>query len=135
MGYGKTTIAAGLEALLCLVIVCALVVLPPSSAHATSGMHDAHHAVSAMGDHATARHAHGADATHHMQDAGGALAPDAEQDQASAPCCSDICVSVVLSDTTTVEPVPVARSGYLITLVDSASADLAGFLRPPLHLS
>ncbi|WP_272010331.1 hypothetical protein [Roseovarius sp. ZX-A-9] len=133
MGF-INAISAGLRALSCFVIVCALMILPPSATHATSGMHDSHHAASAAGNHAAAGHTHGTDATHHMQDAGGDIAPDAEQDQTSAPCCSGICVSAVLTDTSTTQPVAMTRSRYITVPIESASAELAGFLRPPLHL-
>jgi hypothetical protein len=130
MKFKKIT-SACLEALSCLVIICALVILPPSATHASSGIHSDQHAAAVDAD---ANHAHGAASSHCMHGKNDPASKTDHDEQASSQCCSGICVSVVLSETGGFFVEYTARQKYLPLHAETDSIEPTGFLRPPLHL-
>ncbi len=130
----KKTIFASLKALSCLVIVCALVFLPPSATHAASGMHDDQHKVSGHADHAVAKHAHDAASENSIHGVNKSASKADHEDEALGQCCSGLCVSVVLDEATVAFVERPQRDKYRTIHVQSESAESTCFLRPPLYL-
>ena len=113
------------RALLGVVLACGLLLLPPSSVHAESGMHDsaqaAHHAGHLM---ATASEPH--------QDA--AAMPDQPEIPDSfegEPCCGGICLTAALTTSQDAKVTGVRSVEYTSVSHSVASGQPAGQLRPP----
>ncbi len=130
----KKTIFASLKALSYLVIICALVFLPPSATHAAFGIHGDQHGASDHSDHAVAKHAHDAASANSMHGADKSASTADQEDEASGQCCSGICVSAVLDETDIAFARHAERGKYRTVLAQPDSIEPTGFLRPPLHL-
>lgn len=130
----KKTIFASLKALSCLVIVCALVFLPPSATHAASGMHDDQHNVSAQSDRAVAKHAHDAASANSILGVDKSASKADHEDEALGKCCSGLCVSVVLDEAGVAFVAHPQRDKYRTLHVQPKSVEPTGFLRPPSFL-
>eukprot|EP00919_Chromeraceae_sp_WS-2016_P011493 GHVR01026833.1.p1 GENE.GHVR01026833.1~~GHVR01026833.1.p1 ORF type:complete len:128 (+),score=20.30 GHVR01026833.1:280-663(+) len=108
------------------VLVCGFLLLPPSSAHANSGMHE--------GAHAT--HHTGADsemALNHAQQAAVAQpAPDDTPDSFEGDaCCGGICMTAALCASQHAEVTAVQSACFALSYRSMASADATSQLRPP----
>jgi hypothetical protein len=121
----KNTISIWLKTLACLAFVCAVVLSPQSSSHANSGMHGDHHSASVSAEY-------GDDS--HVQDAHSSISDLSADDQTSGQCCSDICLSAVLSECEHNFVVQSAGGGYVRLHAQAASLEPSGFLRPPQFL-
>ena len=133
----KSTIMALLKALACAVFVFAMVLTPPTAAHASSGMHDG---LNDMPDHA--HHAdhdsvgqdgavHSLNVMHDKNDLGSTTD---DEHHASGQCCNGICISVVLGESGLVIAGQVKSGEYLSPHTQSRSVVPSGFLRPPQYL-
>ncbi|TDE32856.1 hypothetical protein [Antarcticimicrobium sediminis] len=130
----KTPLFACLKALSYLVIACALVFLPPSTAHAASGMHNNQLVASISADHTVAEHAHGATSLGSKHDKSGSASKADHEDQGTGQCCSGICVSGMLTEPGAAFVAHATRGKYLMLNGRTASIKPSGFLRPPQHL-
>jgi hypothetical protein len=126
----QNTFSACIKALACLIFAVALVLLPPSSAHAASGMHDDPQ-VAAIAEHAHTDHAHDTEAS---QVKCGVVSDSAGGDHNSGQCCSGICLSVALNEVDGVFFRQKTRDTFLAFFAQIRSIDPTGFLRPPQHL-
>ncbi|PIL19206.1 hypothetical protein P775_15575 [Puniceibacterium antarcticum] len=126
-----------LQALSCLAFALALVLSPPSSAHAHEAMHgvsaqgvSAHETVAGADMQADDGHAHD-----HAQAQHCAASSDAAETSAGAgQCCNGICLSVVLADTVRLPVSTETFAHQQISTVRLIAFDPVGVLRPPKHL-
>jgi hypothetical protein len=127
-------IYAMMKTMACAAFVFALVLLPPSAAHASASMHGGQHsAVETMtvgADHQTH------DMSQVAQVAGKCGAADSAdgEDHAAGKCCSGICSSVVLNETAPVFVVHTIADLYTPIQAQARSTEPSGFLRPPQFL-
>ena len=129
-----------IKALTVIAFALALVLSPPTAAHAASGMHDGHQARSA--DIVRAAKAHDDTEIGHvahakLKVAGDIGLPGADKQgkkKQSEECCNGICISVVFLEDTKIEAEPVGTSEYVILDGQTYSVETAGFLRPPRFL-
>ncbi len=126
-----------IKALVCVAFVLALVLLPPSSAHASSGMHGGiqggEHPVTDLSDH-SAHQGHDMSSSLITGATCGSTADFDGQDHTGGKCCSGMCSSVVLDD---VHPVFVGLTTgdrFIPLQARATSVDPSGFLRPPQYL-
>ncbi|MEH6830906.1 MAG: hypothetical protein V7661_08685 [Sulfitobacter sp.] len=128
------TIYAMMKTLACAAFVLALVLLPPSAAHASASMHGGHHSAAETltvgADHQTH------DMSQVDQVAGKCRSVDSAegQDHGAGKCCSGICSSVVLNETAPVFVVHTIADRYIPLQAQARSAEPSGFLRPPQFL-
>jgi hypothetical protein len=126
----RSSLIALLKTFACAAFAFALVLLPPSASHASSNMHDSHHAVSDKADHSGIDHS----ATAVTQSECGDLASSDSKDHVGGKCCSGICSSVVLGEIGTVFLRQSTSGGYLSLNPQMNSVAQSGFLRPPQFL-
>ena len=99
------------RALLGVILACGLLLLPPSSVHAQSGMHDSAQALHHSDDHEAAAPAA-------QQDVAQSEHLDLSEELGGEPCCGGICLTAALnasqnsriSDLRSVEFIRVSRS-------------------------
>lgn len=122
------------KTLVCAAFVFALVLLPPSAAHASANMHGGHHS-------APETLTVGADHQNHDMSQGvkaawkcGSVDSAQGQDHAAGKCCSGICSSVVLNETAPVFVGHTIADRYIPLQAQANSVELSGFLRPPQFL-
>lgn len=122
-----------LKVLTCLAVAMALVLSPPSAAHAASGMHDGHHSPSVLlADAVKSEAGHGGHAMHAAFDGGGTSdAGETDKEQQANSCCNGICISVIVLDHDTALPKPVPAEEHSVLDTQTRSVDTIGFLRPP----
>lgn len=127
----KTSIAKVVMALLCLVFAFALVIFPPSSAHAAAGVHGGHSAVP-KSEAASQRpnHSH---VIALQADCGGHV--DASTSNAGTPpCCAGVCSGAILIEEFASLQVDASKFEPVVLKVLFFAADDDGVLRPPKHL-
>ena len=113
------------RALLGVVLACGLLLLPPSSVHAESGMHDSAQAAHHAGHQMTAE-------SERQQDA--AAMPDQTEipdSFESEPCCGGICLTAALTTSQDANMTAVRAVEYITVSHSVASGQPAGQLRPP----
>lgn len=136
----RVFISSWSRAFTCIVFALALVLSPPSAAHAASGMHDGHQAKSVGVVDAAEAHHTGSDAHHAHEklkvasDIGMAASDKDGKEQQSQECCNGICISVVFLEDTKVRTEPDGTREYVIPRRQTYSAVTTGFLRPPRFL-
>ena len=134
----RVFISSWSRAFTCIAFALALVLSPPSAAHAASGMHDGHQAKSIVVVGAAMTHDTGSDAHHaheKLRVASDIAASDKDgKEKQSQECCNGICISVVFLEDTKIEAEPVGTSEYVILDGQTYSVETAGFLRPPRFL-
>ena len=134
----RVFISSWSRAFTCIAFALALVLSPPSAAHAASGMHDGHQAKSIVVVGAAMTHDTGSDAHHaheKLRVASDIAASDKDgKEQQSQECCNGICISVVFIEDTRIRAEPVGKSEYVILDGQTYSVETAGFLRPPRFL-
>lgn len=120
-----------LKAFVCILFALAVVLFPPSASHAATAMDGAHHVGSDraveidMGQTGGAVSSH---AAHLKTDADS----DADDDNlSSSHCCSGVCVSDALADTTADFVAHPTLGKYRTLHAQTASVEVSGFLRPP----
>ena len=136
----RVFISSWSRAFTCIAFALALVLSPPSAAHAASGMHDGHQAKSVGVVGAAEAHHTGSDAHHSHEklkvasDIGMAASDKDGKEQQSQECCNGICISVVLLEDSKVCPEPVGAKEYVILDGFTHSVETSEFLRPPRFL-
>lgn len=136
----RVFISSWSRAFTCIAFALALVLSPPSAAHAASGMHDGHQAKSVGVVGAAMTHDTGSDAHHAHEklrvasDIDIAASDKDGKEQQSQECCNGICISVVFIEDTRIRAEPVGTSEYVILDGQTYSVETAGFLRPPRFL-
>ncbi|MCX7568248.1 hypothetical protein OS189_18065 [Sulfitobacter sp. F26169L] len=127
-------IYAMMKTMACATFVFALLLLPPSAAHASASMHGGHHsAVETMtvgADHQS----HDMSQVAKVAGKCGAVDSAEGQDHEAGKCCSGICSSVVLNETATVFVVHTIAGRYIPLQAQARSTEPSGFLRPPQFL-
>jgi hypothetical protein len=128
------SIDALIKTLACAAFVFALVLLPPSAAHASAdmhgGQHSTHESLTVGADHQS----------HDMSQSGklagkcGSLDSAEGQDHAAGKCCSGICSSVVLNETAPLFLGHSIADRYIPLQAQARSTEPSGFLRPPQFL-
>ncbi len=127
-------IYAMMKTMACAAFVFALVLLPPSAAHASASMHGGQHsAVETMtvgADHQTH------DMSQVAQVAGkcGSVDSAEGQDHEAGKCCSGICSSVVLNETAPVFVVHTIADRFAPLQAQARSTEPSGLMRPPQFL-
>ncbi len=134
----RVFISSWSRALTYIAFALALVLSPPSAAHAASGMHGGHQAKSVGVIGAAAAHGTGSDA-HHLHEklkvaSDIAASDEGGKEQQSQECCNGICISVVFLEDTNVRAEPVGTREYVILDGQTYSAETTGLLRPPRFL-
>ena len=137
----RRTILGWLNACVSIAFAFALVLLPPSAAHAFSTLHDGHH-VGAVGFGQDMPSYDTDDSTSvNTFDGSGSSAVAEKSDEiavktnnASGQCCSDVCFSAVLDENGPVIAKQVKSGKYRMLQAQTASVDLADLLRPPQYL-
>ncbi|MFP5510354.1 MAG: hypothetical protein ACLGIP_14490 [Alphaproteobacteria bacterium] len=128
------------RAFTCIAFALALVLSPPSAAHAASSMHDGHQAKSVGVAGAAMTYDTGSDAHHAHEKLGVAsdidtAASDKDgKEQQSDECCNGICISVVFLNDTNLRTEPVGTRQYAILDGQTHSVETTGLLRPPRFL-
>jgi len=112
------------RALLGVVLACSLLLLPPSSVHAQSGMHDSAQAAHHVGHQMTA-------ASEPQQEAAVPDHADVREDIEGEPCCGGICLTAALTTSQDVKMTAVRSVEYTSVSHSVASGQPAGQLRPP----
>lgn len=130
----KNILYSVVKAIACFAVAFALVFFPPSASHAASGMHGDHHAVSANEVHETAGHKHGEQSSTGEYAKCGSVSNSTDEDRAGGQCCSEICLSVVLSENAVALIDRPTASRYLMPDAQTRSVVASGFLRPPQSL-
>ena len=128
------SIYALIKTLACAAFVFALVLLPPSAAHASSDMHGGHHSTPESLTVGAERQSH--DMSQVAQVAGkcGSVDSAEGQDHGAGKCCSGICSSVVLNETARLFPGHSIADRYIPLQAQARSTEPSGFLRPPQFL-
>ena len=124
-------IFGSLNAMFYLAIAIALVFSPPSSAHAASGMHENHHAMTVSADIEKDMHSHKSAVGTSLHDCG-AVSGDSQNE--TGKCCSGICFSVVLENHSTALTKQAIGGRYVVLDAQTKSIEPSGFLRPPQRL-
>ena len=108
------------------VLICCFLLLPPSSAHANSGMHEGAHAAHHTAD-ASAMALH-----HAPQNAVAQTAPDDTADSFEGDaCCGGICLTAALCASQHAEVTAVQAARFALSYRTMASAEATSQLRPP----
>ena len=126
-----------MKAFTCFAFALALVLSPPSAAHAGSGMHDGHLAksVGVAEAHESGSDAHHAQPSHKIvSDIVIAVPGEDGEKQQSDECCNGICISAVFLEDTMVSAEPVGSREYVILDGQTHSVETSGLLRPPRFL-
>jgi hypothetical protein len=127
-------IFALVKALICLAFVFVLVFSPPPAAHAASGIHSGHHAVTADYEPSDVSYTHSELTITCLPNKFGETSKSDPQNQSSGPCCSGICLSVAVDKLTINSVRQVSNSVYPNFNSQLNSLELFGFLRPPQSL-
>ena len=137
----RSTILGWLNACVCVAFAFALVLLPPSAAHAFSVLHDGHHVGSDSFEQDIPGYETDNSASMNMVDGSDSGTAAEKSDEivlntngTSGQCCSDICFSAVLDENGPVIAKQVKSGKYRMLHAQTTSVDLAGFLRPPQYL-
>lgn len=108
-------------------MISGLLLLPPSSVHAESGMHQAgqasHHSVDALPGVVVEELSHGMAAS--------PMQKDATDNLEGEPCCGGICLTAALCAQPGQSVTSAQTTRYSPILKISVSADPRGHLRPP----
>ncbi|WP_152541081.1 hypothetical protein [Sulfitobacter noctilucae] len=133
--YRRRSISSLYKVLTCLALVLTLVFAPPSASHAGAGMHDGgHHASATQHDHDASDGSISYMSSHATQSSCGSTSASPSDDESTGQCCSGICSSVVLDDTTVDAAIQPTGEKYLTLYAQSDSIKPSGFLRPPQSL-
>lgn len=128
------------KAVTCFALALALVLSPPSAAHAASGMHVEHQTKSAEAIGAAVGHDAGSEVHHShtnhrvIEDTTIEVSDRDGKTQQSDECCNGICISVVFLEDTKVRVEPVGTREYAILDGQTYSVETSGLLRPPQFL-
>lgn len=121
-----------IRVLTCLALVFAIVLFPPSAAHAGSSK-DASRHVHSEKDNSSATH----QASHSKATKSGSPTvcgsdSSAERSESgSNQCCSSICLTDVLIEVSALRHVQISSSQYIVGFTQLTPVDSNGFLRPP----
>ena len=136
----RVFISSWSRAFTCIAFALALVLSPPSAAHASSGMHDGHEVKSVGVVGAAEARETGSDAHHAhtmlevVSDIGIEVSDKDGKERQSDECCNGICISVAFLDDTNLRAEPVGTRQYVILDGQTYSFETTGFLRPPRFL-
>lgn len=136
----RVAISTWVRVLTCFAFALALVLSPPSAAHAASGMHDGQHSgsISSLLSKRTVGQGTDIHAVHMKHpatvDVDDISSDMGETEHQSTQCCNGICISVVIPDADLVFPDPIAAKEYMILSGQTHSVETSGFLRPPRFL-
>ncbi len=136
----KNTISTWLNVFACVAFAFALVIFPPSAAHAASGMHSDNHVVSSSVDHDMTGHddmmGHENVKIASLSSSGqcSSVSTTSDKEASSSQCCSGICLSAVLTVDATVFVEQALSGKYLSRNAQTFSTDPSSFLRPPQYL-
>jgi hypothetical protein len=127
-------IYAMMKTMACAAFVFALVLLPPSAAHASAAMHGGQHSavetMTAGVDHQTHDMSQVAEVTGKC----GSVDNAEGQDHGAGKCCSGICSYVVLNETAPVFVVHTIADRYAPLQAQARSTEPSGLMRPPQFL-
>lgn len=132
--YRGLPISTLYKALTCLVLVLTLVFAPPSASHAGAGMHGDQHASTSHHDHDASGGSINDASSHAKHASCGSTSASTSDDESTGQCCSGICFSVVLDETTGDAAIQPTGEKYLTLYAQSDSIKPSGFLRPPQFL-
>lgn len=132
--YRGLPISALYKALTCLALVLTLVFAPPSASHAGAGMHGDHHASATQHDNDAVDGSSRDISSHTTYSSCGSTSASTSDDESTGQCCSGICFSVVLDETTGDAAIQPTDGKYLTLHAQADSIEPAGFLRPPQFL-
>ena len=127
-------IYAMMKTMACAAFIFALVLLPPSAAHASASMHGGQHSAPETLNVGAGHKTH--DMSQVAEAAGkcGSVDSAEGQDHGAGKCCSGICSSVVLIETAPVFVVYTIADRYIPLHAQARSTEPSGFLRPPQFL-
>jgi hypothetical protein len=132
--YRRRSISALYKVLTCLALVLTLVFAPPSASHAGAGMHGDNHASATQHDHDVGDGSISCMSSHATHASCGSTSASTSDDESTGQCCSGICFSVVLDETTGDSAIQPTGEKYLTLYAQSDSIKPSGFLRPPQFL-
>ena len=121
----KPNITKWSRALLCLMIFVVAFSFPPSTSHAASSAHGAHHSVSVASYEECHRQWAGKSGEEHRDHGNASSSPDQDD------CCDSVCFSMVLDEQPSSISESLKRGKYRIRIEQSASLQPSGLIRPP----
>ena len=127
----KNAISELIRVLSCLVVAFALVVFPPISAHAATGIHGGHFSTE-QGNAVTAQPVHFHVAA--SQSDCGASVSTSKSDTSTHQCCASMCFAAILIDEPMQQEAKALRIELAMPHALPVAAETTGFLRPPNHL-
>ena len=134
--YEQRIISRLTKLLLCLAFVLALVLLPPSSAHAVTGLHaaDSNEQLAAATSPLTNLshgHAHGTALQADCSSDSGKT----EHETGGQQCCAGICLTAILVEDSGALPKEASTINHAALHSVFVAASGSGLLRPPKHLT